>query len=98
MATTKRIATKEIGGRSRNPTLIASQVELQTMQRVSHAAGIFQSRRCIRDSRANHGLGKAASPQPRRFPIAVAGLPPKHLPSSRKVRSRRTACCEENSR
>ena len=32
MAIRKRIATKEIGGRSRNPILIASQVELQTTQ------------------------------------------------------------------
>src|SRR6266446_4556577 len=34
-----------MGGRSRRPTLIASQVELQTTQSVSHAAGIRQSRR-----------------------------------------------------
>jgi hypothetical protein len=35
----KRIATNEIGGRSRNPILMASQVELQTTQSVSHATG-----------------------------------------------------------
>src|SRR5437763_13410651 len=40
IAIRKRIATKEIGGRSRNPILMASQVELQTMQSVSHATGI----------------------------------------------------------
>src|SRR5882762_11696552 len=34
-----------MGGRSRRPTLIASQVELQTTQSVRHAAGIRQSRR-----------------------------------------------------
>src|SRR5438270_10006059 len=45
IAIRKRIAAYEIGGRSRRPTLIASQVELQTTQSVSHAAGIRQSRR-----------------------------------------------------
>ena len=39
MAMRKRIATNEIGGRSRNPILMASQVELQTTQSVSHASG-----------------------------------------------------------
>jgi hypothetical protein len=39
MAMRKRIATNEIGGRSRSPILMASQVELQTTQSVSHAAG-----------------------------------------------------------
>src|SRR5215471_826301 len=39
IAMRKRIATNEIGGRSRNPILIASQVELQTRQSVSHANG-----------------------------------------------------------
>ena len=42
---TNRSETKEIGGRSRNPILIASQVELQTTQSASHAAGIRQSAR-----------------------------------------------------
>jgi hypothetical protein len=62
VAITKRIATKEIGGKSRKPTLIASQVELQTMQSVSHAAGIFHPIRCIDDTRANrsHRKGVAA--------------------------------------
>ena len=32
---TKRIAAKEIGGRSPRPILIASQVELQTTQSVA---------------------------------------------------------------
>src|SRR6267143_3188397 len=35
----KRIATNEIGGKSRSPILMASHVELQTIQSVSHAAG-----------------------------------------------------------
>jgi hypothetical protein len=35
----KRIPTNEIGGRSRNPILMASHVELQTMQSVSQANG-----------------------------------------------------------
>jgi hypothetical protein len=39
IAMRKRIATNEIGGRSRNPILMASQVELQTTQSVSHAIG-----------------------------------------------------------
>src|SRR5437773_4499152 len=39
IAIRKRIATNEIGGRSRRPTLMASQVELQTTQSVSHARG-----------------------------------------------------------
>jgi hypothetical protein len=39
IAMKKRIATNEIGGRSRNPIFIASQVELHTMQSVSHANG-----------------------------------------------------------
>jgi hypothetical protein len=43
----KRIPTYEIGGKSRSPTLIASQVELQIRQSVSHAAGIRQSMRSI---------------------------------------------------
>ena len=43
IAIRKRIATKEIGGKSRRPILIASQVELQTTQRVSQAAGMRQS-------------------------------------------------------
>src|ERR1700733_635609 len=42
IATTKRIATNEIGGKSRSPTLIASQVELQTTQSVNQATGIRQ--------------------------------------------------------
>jgi hypothetical protein len=33
------MATNEIGGKSRSPTLMASQVELQTTQRVNQAAG-----------------------------------------------------------
>ena len=37
---TKRIAAKEIGGRSRSPTLIASHVELQTTQRAAKARTI----------------------------------------------------------
>src|SRR6184192_3919059 len=45
IATRKRMATYEIGGKSRRPTLIASQVELQTRQSASHAAGIRQFRR-----------------------------------------------------
>src|SRR5437588_6557682 len=39
IAIRKRIATNEIGGRSRNPILITSHVELQTTQSVSHASG-----------------------------------------------------------
>src|ERR1700756_128098 len=39
IAIRKRIATNETGGRSRNPILMASQVELQTRQSVSHANG-----------------------------------------------------------
>src|SRR5690349_11186718 len=39
IATRKRIATNENGGRSRNPILIASQVELQTTHSVTHASG-----------------------------------------------------------
>jgi hypothetical protein len=39
MAMRKRIATNEIGGRSRKPILIASQVELHTTQSVTHATG-----------------------------------------------------------
>src|SRR5262249_26214759 len=35
----KRIATNEIGGRSRNPIFMTSQVELQTRQSVTHAIG-----------------------------------------------------------
>src|SRR2546430_2676600 len=62
MAMTNRSATKEIGGRSRNPTLIASQVELQTMQRVSQAAGIRQPIGCIRgDTRAERSRRKGAA-------------------------------------
>jgi hypothetical protein len=34
----KRSATNEIGGRSRSPNLIASQVELQIMQSATNAA------------------------------------------------------------
>ena len=37
IAMTKRIAAKEIGGKSRSPTLIASHVELQIMQRAAKA-------------------------------------------------------------
>lgn len=37
MAITNRSATNEMGGRSRKPTLMASHVELQTTQSVSHA-------------------------------------------------------------
>jgi phosphoribosylformylglycinamidine synthase subunit PurS len=40
IAITNRIATKEIGGKSRRPTLIASQVELQTTQSTANAATI----------------------------------------------------------
>jgi hypothetical protein len=47
IAIRNRIPTYEIGGKSRKPTLIASQVELQTMQSVSHAAGIRQSVRLV---------------------------------------------------
>src|SRR5947208_15574202 len=47
IATRKRMATYEIGGKSRRQTLIASQVELQTMQSVSHAAAMRQSIRWI---------------------------------------------------
>src|SRR2546423_15564715 len=62
IAIRKRIATKEIGGRSRSPTLIASQVELQTMQRGSHAAGIRQPMRCIRrDTRADRQCRKGTA-------------------------------------
>src|SRR5215471_18376116 len=43
IAIKNRIATNEIGGRSRNPILIASHVELQTTQSVSHASGTPQS-------------------------------------------------------
>jgi hypothetical protein len=39
IAIKKRIATNEIGGKSRSPILMASQVELQTTQSVNHAAG-----------------------------------------------------------
>lgn len=39
IAMRKRIATNEIGGRSRNPILIASQVELHTTESVTHATG-----------------------------------------------------------
>jgi hypothetical protein len=39
IAIKKRIATNEIGGKSRKPILIASQVELQTAQSVNHATG-----------------------------------------------------------
>src|SRR5260370_29642886 len=39
MAIRKRIATNEIGGKSRSPILMASHVELQTIQSVSHATG-----------------------------------------------------------
>src|SRR5437764_8860992 len=60
-AITNRIAAKDIGGKSRRPTLIASQVELQTTQRVSQAAGIFQPIRCTGDSRANRPRRKAAA-------------------------------------
>lgn len=42
MAMTNRSATNEIGGKSRRPTLMASQVELQTTQSVSQARGTFQ--------------------------------------------------------
>ena len=37
-AITNRIATNEIGGKSRNPTLIASQVELQITHSAANAA------------------------------------------------------------
>src|SRR5438093_5212396 len=39
IAIKKRIATNEIGGKSRSPILMASHVELQTIQSVSHADG-----------------------------------------------------------
>jgi hypothetical protein len=39
---TKRIAAYEIGGKSRNPTLMTSHVELQTIQSVNHAIGTPQ--------------------------------------------------------
>ena len=39
IAIRKRMATNEMGGKSRKPTLIASQVELQTAQSVNHATG-----------------------------------------------------------
>src|SRR5206468_996051 len=39
MAIRKRIATNEIGGKSRSPILMASHVELQTTQSVSQATG-----------------------------------------------------------
>src|SRR5439155_4675593 len=39
MAIRKRIATNEIGGKSRSPILMASHVELQTIQSVSQATG-----------------------------------------------------------
>src|SRR5437879_13220751 len=39
MAIRKRIATNEIGGKSRSQILMASHVELQTIQSVSHATG-----------------------------------------------------------
>src|SRR5438270_3237610 len=39
MAIRKRIATNEIGGKSRSPILMASQVELQTTHSVNHARG-----------------------------------------------------------
>src|SRR5207247_8391292 len=42
MAIRKRIATNEIGGKSRSPILIASHVELQTIQSVTHATGTPQ--------------------------------------------------------
>jgi hypothetical protein len=36
------MATNEIGGKSRRPSLMASQVELQTAQSVSQAIGMRQ--------------------------------------------------------
>src|SRR4029077_10903901 len=39
IAMKKRIPAYETGGRSRNPILITSHVELQTTQSVSHATG-----------------------------------------------------------
>src|SRR6266446_9125841 len=39
MAIRKRIATNEIGGRSRRPILMASHVELQTTHSVNQARG-----------------------------------------------------------
>src|SRR5438874_13797175 len=39
---TKRMAAYEIGGKSRNPTLMTSHVELQTIQSVNHAIGTPQ--------------------------------------------------------
>src|SRR2546421_1744444 len=42
----KRIATNEIGGRSRSPSLIASQVELQIRQSATNAAMAASLARC----------------------------------------------------
>jgi hypothetical protein len=75
IAIRNRIATNEIGGKSRSPTLIASQVELQTMQSVSQAAGIRQSIRCIRgDTRAERQCrkGGAFCLLPSEFALACA--------------------------
>lgn len=68
-----RSATKETGGRSRNPTLIASQVELQTMHSVSQAAGIRQPMGCIRgDIRASRSRRKGAASRLLRGKFALA--------------------------
>src|SRR4026207_2530363 len=74
IATRKRMATYEIGGKSRRPTLIASQVELQTMQSVSHAAGMRQSI-CfvVSESPANIGRHSRGSADSSR----TAGLMPR---------------------
>jgi hypothetical protein len=69
IAIKKRIATNEIGGKSRKPILIASQVELQTTQSVNQAMGTphptwgrqlrfaraFSVFMCARPSRAGNG-------------------------------------------
>src|SRR5436309_314895 len=45
-AMTNRMATKDIGGRSRNPNLMASQVELQMRQSATNAAMAASLARC----------------------------------------------------
>jgi hypothetical protein len=65
IAIRNRIPTYEIGGKSRRPTLIASQVELQTMQSVNHAAGMRQSMRPVApEVPANIQQHSRCSPKP----------------------------------
>ena len=58
---TNRKETNETGGRSRNPILITSHVELQTAQSVSHATGIRHDLTVFirRDSRVGETARKA---------------------------------------